>query len=191
MIYRALPASGLTVAWDIPNADLRDGGRPVTTTSFSWDNEGWTVDTALGPERSQFVMRLSAQWLIQQVILFRDLEMPDLWLATDGAGRWGEVNGAHRTDLDGCRLVMIGGTPVTHCIAMRQLPLQIGHGAEVKTAVIDAETLGVVPAVLRFERLGESIWRYTPGPDTDMVEVVVDDHGLLLDEPGRFVRQDS
>ena len=191
MIYRALPASGLTVAWDIPNADLRDGGRPVTTTSFSWENEGWTVDCALGPERSQFVMRLSAQWHVQQVILFRDLEEPDLWLATDGAGRWGEVNGAHRTDLDGCRLVMIGGTPISHCIAMRQLPLQVGHGAEVKTAVIDAETLGVVPAVLRFERLGESSWRYTPGPETDMVEVAVDDYGLLVDEPGRFVRQDS
>jgi hypothetical protein len=191
MIYRALPASGLRVAWNIPNADLRDGGLPHTTAKFGWENEGWTVDCALGPERSQFVMRLSAQWLIQQVILFRDLETPDLWLATDGAGRWGEVNGAHRTDLDGCRFVMIGGTPITHCIAMRQLPLQIGHGAEVKTAVIDAETLGVVPAVLRFERLGESNWRYTPLPGAEMVEVVVDDFGLLLDEAGRFIRQDS
>ena len=39
---------------------------------------------------------------MRQFLLFRDLDEPDLWLATDGTGRWGEMNGAHRPELDGC-----------------------------------------------------------------------------------------
>lgn len=182
MIYRALPSDGLDVAWASPEGE--------TTAEFRWENEGWTINCMLGPQRSQVVMRVGAQWHIQQVILFRDLEQPDLWLATDGAGRWGEVNGAHRTDLDGCRLVAVVGTPITHCIAMRQLPLQVGHGAEVKTAVIDTETLSVVPRTLVFERLGERFWRYAPldAPES-LVEVRVDEYGLVESEEGGFERR--
>jgi len=182
MIYRALPSDGLDVVWGSPAGE--------TTAEFRWENEGWTINCMLGPQRSQVVMRVGAQWHIQQVILFRDLEQPDLWLATDGAGRWGEVNGAHRTDLDGCRLVAVVGTPITHCIAMRQLPLQVGHGAEVKAAVIDTETLSVVPRTLVFERLGERFWRYTTleAPDV-LVEVRVDEYGLVESEEGGYERR--
>ena len=180
MNFRALPSDGMEVTWDSP------GGS--TTTSFRWENEGWTVDCQLESQRAQMVLRVGAQWHVQQAILFRDMDEPDLWLATDGAGRWGEVNGAHRTDLDGCRLVAVLGSPIAHCIAMRQLPLHVGHGAEVKTAVIDTETLSVVPATLVFERCGETAWRYTDLSGT-LVEVAVDEYGLVVAEAGGFVRR--
>ena len=182
MIYRALPSDGLDVTW------RRAGGE--TTAEFRWENEGWTINCMLGPQRAQVVMRVGAQWHIQQMILFRDLEEPDLWLATDGAGRWGEVNGAHRTDLDGSRLVAVMGTPITHCIAMRHLPLLVGHAAEVKTAVIDTETLSVVPRTLLFERVGEASWRYTTleAPDV-LTEVRVDEYGLVEIEEGGYERR--
>jgi hypothetical protein len=127
------------------------------------------------------------------VLLFRDLDDPDLWLATDGSGRWGEVNGAHRTDLDGCHLVAIVGSPITHCIAIRQLPLEVGHGAEVKTAIVDPEKLSVVAGTMRFERIAEHRWRYTrlsPADSTlqELIEVDVDEFGLVLDEPEQFIR---
>ena len=193
MIYRALPASGHDVSWDVVNPNLADGGRPLSTVKFHWENEGWTLDCGLGPQRSQVAIRVSAQWGIQQVLLFRDLDDPDLWLATDGSGRWGEVNGAHRTDLDGCRLVAIVGSPITHCIAIRQLPLEVGHGAEIKTAIVDPEKLSVVAGTMRFERIAEHRWRYTrisPADSTlqELIEVDVDEFGLVLDEPDQFIR---
>jgi hypothetical protein len=73
---------------------------------------------------------------------------------------------------------------------MRQLPLHVGHGAEVKTAVIDTETLSVVPRTLVFERLGERLWRYATleAPDA-LTEVRVDEYGLVETEEGGFVRR--
>jgi hypothetical protein len=182
MIYRALPSDGLDVAWVGPLGD--------TTAEFRWENEGWTVNCMLGPQRAQVVMRVGAQWHVQQVIVFRDMDEPDLWLATDGAGRWGEVNGAHRTDLDGCRLVAVVGSPIAHCIAIRQLPLHVGHGAEVKTAVIDTETLSVVPRTLLFERLDDRLWRYATLETPDApIEVRVDEYGLVVAEEGGYERR--
>jgi hypothetical protein len=66
----------------------------------------------------------------------------------------------------------------------------VGHGAEVKTAIIDTETLSVVPRTLVFERLGERFWRYTTleAPDS-LVEVRVDEHGLVESEEGGFERR--
>ena len=201
MIYRALPASGHDVTWTVVNPDLADGGLPHTTVKFRWENEGWTLDCGLGPQRSQVAIRISAQWAFQQVLLFRDLDDPDLWLATDGSGRWGEVNGAHRTDLDGCASVCVIGPPVPQGIAPRQPPSEVAHGAEGKVAIVNPETLSVVPGRMRFERIGEHTWRYshlspaqpTIAPDDKerLVEVEVDEFGLVLDEPNQFIRGES
>ncbi len=94
--YTALPASGHTARW----ATWDGAGDEVT--DFRWENEGWTISGQVARERVQYVVRLTASWQVRQFLLFRDLEEPDLWLATDGTARWGEMNGAHRAELDGC-----------------------------------------------------------------------------------------
>jgi hypothetical protein len=93
--YTALPASGRTVRWAAWEGD------DVEVTDLRWENEGWTVSGQVSRERVQYVVRLSATWQVRQFLLFRDLDDPDLWLATDGTARWGEMNGAHRAELDG------------------------------------------------------------------------------------------
>jgi len=47
-----------------------------------------------------------------------------------------------------------------------------------------------VPRTLVFERLGERFWRYTTleAPDS-LVEVRVDEHGLVESEEGGFERR--
>ena len=75
-------------------------GDHLDTASVRWENEGFTVNGHSDREQIDYVMRLSPSWQIRQFLLFRDLDEPDLWLATDGHGRWGEMNGAHRTELD-------------------------------------------------------------------------------------------
>ena len=104
------------------------GGRRGTTTAIEvltlrWENEGWTASGEVGRERIHYVIRLSPTWQVRQFLLFRDLDDPDLWLATDGHARWGEMNGAHRPELDGCHDIDLACTPFTNTLPIRRLPL--------------------------------------------------------------------
>ena len=95
-------------------------------------------------------------WQVRQFILFRDLAEPDLWLGTDGHGRWGEINGAHRPELDGSFDVAMSCTPFTHTLPIRRVPLPIGEATELTVLEIDVETLGVVPVGHVYERTGRA-----------------------------------
>ena len=178
--YTALPASGRTVKWAAWDSD------DVEVTDLRWENEGWTVSGQVSRERVQYVVRLSATWQVRQFLLFRDLDDPDLWLATDGTARWGEMNGAHRVELDGCYDIDLACTPFTHSLPIRRLPLLVGDSADLRVVTVDVETLAVQVAAHRYTRLDTHRWRFGHGEDS--TEFDVDEHGLLLDLPGRFRR---
>jgi hypothetical protein len=178
--YTALPASGHTVRWAAWEGD------DLEVTDFRWENEGWTVSGQVSRERVQYVVRLSAVWHVRQFLLFRDLDDPDLWLATDGTARWGEMNGAHRVELDGCYDIDLACTPFTHSLPIRRLPLLVGDSADLPVVTVDVETLAVQVATHRYTRLDTHRWRFRHGDDS--TEFEVDQHGLLLDLPGRFRR---
>ena len=126
---------------------------------------------------------------MRQFLLFRDLDEPDLWLATDGAGRWGEINGAHRPELDGCYDVHLECTPMTTILPIRRLQLHEGDAAELPVVTVDTETLHVQRVVHRYVRLGDRRWSVSRhGAVID--EFHVDEHGLALDVPDRFRRVD-
>lgn len=171
-------------------------GEHLDTTTIRWENEGFTITGVLSEQRVEYVLRLSPTWQVRQFILFRDLEQPDLWLATDGGGRWGEMNGAHRPELDGCYDLHVRGASFTPSLPIRRLPLLEGHAAEVPVVVVDAETLDTWVEVLRYTRLGSHRWRIErdePDPDDGLdaalqVEVEVDDHGLVTDYPSGATR---
>lgn len=176
--HLALPADGVTAQWSDGEHDER--------VTLRWENEGWTATGTSESERIDYAVRLTAQWRVSQFLLFRDLEEADLWLGTDGQGRWGEVNGAHRPDLDGATDLFLACAPFTHAIPIRRLPLRTGHGAEISVLRIDVETLGVVPVKVRYERLADRRWLH--GTDGDSIEFDVDEHGLPLDIGDRFRR---
>lgn len=178
--YTALPASGHTARWAVWDGD------DVEVTEFMWENEGWTVSGLVGRERVQYVVRLTATWQVRQFLLFRDLDEPDLWLATDGRARWGEMNGAHRVELDGCYDIDLACTPFTKSLAIRRLPLNVGDSAELPVVTVDVETLDVRAATQRYTRLDTHRWSVVQGDHS--VEFDVDKHGLLLDYPARFRR---
>ena len=179
-----------------------DGGGEETLT-LHWENEGWTAEGVVRDADVHYVVRLSAAWHVQQVLLFRDLEDPDLWIATDGAGRWGEINGAHRPELDGStelwfEVTVPGGatallTPFPAAISIRRLaaasPLALREAAQVQALAIDVETLGVARRHLRYERLDERRWAVR---DVDLGEALaefdVDEHGVPLDVDRAFRR---
>ena len=168
------------------------GGDGDETTTILWENEGFTVSgqvsDAIDREHFQYVLRLSPTWQVRQFLLFRDLDEPDLWLATDGSGRWGEMNGAHRTELDGCYDIDLPITPFTNTLPIRRLPLHVGHTAEITVAYIDVETLDVQPVNQRYTRVASHRWAYTNLDSGATSEFDVDQHGLVLDYPNLFRR---
>ncbi|WP_420452778.1 putative glycolipid-binding domain-containing protein [Ilumatobacter sp.] len=181
--HTAFPADGYTARWDTWDATAHE------TTTLRWENEAWTAIGEVGREAVSYVVRLSPTWDVRQFLLFRNADQPDLWLGHDGSGRWGEVNGAHRPDLDGCVDVDLAITPFTTSIPIRRLRLDPGDSASLTVALIDAETLGVVPVTRRYEHLSPGRYRRTDVGSGDESVFDVDEYGLVHDQPGRFRRR--
>jgi hypothetical protein len=180
---QAFPADGYEARWQtwdgVHDEHLR----------LRWENEAWTAMGEVGRQRVHYVLRIAPTWEVRQFLLFRDLDEPDLWLYTDGTGRWGEMNGAHRTELDGCTDIELGCTPFTGTVPIRRSQLAAGEAIEVAVIDIDVDTLAVQPRRLRYERTGLRRWLITE-PDGDRRdEVEIDDYGLVTDSPGRFRRR--
>jgi hypothetical protein len=154
--------------------------------TLTWDNEGWTASGNVSHHDVEYVIRLSPLWQVRQFLLFRDLDEPDLWLGTDGHGRWGEVNGAHRVDLDGGIDIALVVTPFTHAIPIRRMALDVGQEADTVLLHVDVETLGVVPAAATYRRTGTH--EYAVTTEDGARTITVDDHGLPLDDEPRFRR---
>lgn len=179
--FTPFPQTPLRVAWDVA-----DGSQSELEVRF--ENEGWTAQGTLGSEGAQFVMRLSATLIVQQFMLFRDMKEPDLWLGRDHSGRWGEINGAHRPDLDGCSDIELRMNPFTTSAIMKRLPLHDSHAASLNIAAVNVETLEVSPRQRTFTRLDAHRWRYVSPFSGREVETSLDEYGLVLDEPEAFVR---
>jgi hypothetical protein len=180
--YQPPPADGLRALWADTDGVLTED------TTLRWENEAWTVENTLLHHRTQAVMRVSAGWQVRQVLVFRDLPEPDLWLANDGAGRWGEVNGAHRQDLDGCTDAVVADSVTGYLPALRRLPLHIGHSAEVRVAMIEPDTLSVLPVTWRIHRLGDISWQVETSHHGRDTSFDVDRFGLPLHIDGRCRR---
>jgi len=180
--YLALPASGHHAAWSTWDH------RAASTVNLRWENEAWTAETTLEQDNAVLVLRLSALWVVQQVLLFRDLDEPDLWLGTDTHGRWGEINGAHRPDLDGCIDIDIAGSPFTNSIIIHRTPLHVGHTIDLPVMAIDVDTLGVCTHPHRYTRTGHDTWNYTSLVQNTNVDVTVDEFGFVIDEPNAYRR---
>jgi uncharacterized protein len=165
-------------------------GHEVLT--LGWENGGWTADgvvQGIGQRRESvhYVVRLDDRWRLRQFLLFRDLAEPDLWLGVDPSGRWGEVNGVRRPELDGCTAVDLAVTPFTNTLPIRRHRVEVGDAAPLLVARVDHETLSVAAERQRYTRLAERHWRYEDETGYS-VELEVDDDGLVLDYPGLFRR---
>ena len=163
-------------------------GDTLEVLRLRWENAGWTAEGVVGGIDIHYVVRLDDEWNVRQFVLFRDLEEPDLWLARDPAGRWGEMNGVYRHELDGCTDLDLVSTPFTNTLPIRRLGLDVGQQADVRVAWVDHDSLQVAPLRQRYTRLGEQRWRYESLETGFDVELDVDEHGLVLDYPGEFRR---
>lgn len=176
----AFPADGYEAAWT-----TWDGEHSEHLT-LRWENEAWTASGKVGGEDVEYVVRLSPLWQVRQFLLFRDLEEPDLWLGTDGHGRWGELNGAHRPELDGAHDLSLDITPFPLSIPIRRVPLRVGDSLELKIVHVDVETLAVQPITVSYRRSAERRWSVEQRGVG--IEFEVDQYGLVIDLPDTFRR---
>lgn len=185
--YPPLPADGYAARWR-----TWDGGHHEDL-SVHWDNEAWTAVGRVEREAVEYVVRLSPLWHTRQFLLFRDLPEPDLWLGTDGHGRWGEVNGAHRPELDGAVDVALAVTPFTLALPIRRFAADALDGTDADQQLvapvltIDVVTLAVARADVAYTRTGAHSWTVSVDGD-DPIGFDVDQYGVPLDLPGRFRR---
>lgn len=180
--FTAFPPDGYTARWRTWDHDH------LETLNLRWENEGWTATGDVGREAVTYVLRLSATWQTRQFLLFRDLDQPDLWLGTDGTGRWGEVNGAHRPELTGCTDIDLAITPFVKSVPIRRLALDVGEHATVDAAVVDVDTLGVVVAHHRYERLTPRRFERTDIATGEQLTIDIDEYGLVNDETDAYRR---
>jgi len=158
-----------------------------------WDNGGWVAEGAVSGADVQYVLRLGPDHDVRQFLLFRDLDEPDLWLATDGEGRWGEMNGAERSDLRGCTALAVGCSPSHTLATIRALGVSLGIGERVtvQTATVDVETLSVVAAPQTYTRLADTRWSLEIEPTGFSAVFDVDSDSVLQFAPGWFRRVDA
>jgi hypothetical protein len=165
-----------------------DGGiREEVTVAI--ENEGFTVEGRLhGPEIS-YAVRFDALWSIRQFLLFRDFDEPDLWLAVDKFGKWGEVNGSVRADMAGCNAVTLTSLLTANASAYLYSPLLrclTAHGRmsdRMRQASINVDTLEIVVADdTTVERLPSGRWLVA------QTEIELDDSGMVGDVPTSFTR---
>lgn len=182
----AFPADGYTARWRTWDHEH------IETLDLRWENEGWTATGEVGREAVTYVLRLTATWQIRQFLLFRDLDEPDLWLGNDGAGGWGEMNGARRTDLTGCTDLHLPCTPFTRAVPIRRLQLDVGDSTDVLVASVDVETLGITRETVRYERQGPRRFKISDplsrDVSSDSTVVDIDEYGLPHDIPAEFRR---
>ena len=75
-------------------------------------------------------------------------------------------------------------------VPIRRLPLDVGDAAELPVITVDVDTLAVAVEQRRYERLGERHWRHVRRDVTQHAdEFDVDEHGVVIDRPGRFRRR--
>lgn len=177
-----LPPDGLVRRWSTWD------GAHVEDFRLTWENEAWTATGRVGREDVQYVVRLSPTWQVRQFLLFRDLDEPDLWLFADAHARWGEMNGAARSELDGCIDLDVDCSPSTDTVPIRRLRLHEGDAGEVHTVVVDVETLSVERARRRYHRIGPRRYAYDDLESGYRAEFDVDEHGFVIDHPGRYRR---
>jgi hypothetical protein len=157
------------------------------TLTLGWENGGWTADGVVRGADVQYVVRVDERWRLRQFMLFRDLPEADLWLGVDPAGRWGEINGARRPELDGCTDIDLACTPFTNTLPIRRLRIEVGDAADLLIARVDHDTLDVRAERQRYTRLALQRWRYEDESGFS-AELDVDENGLVLDYPGLFRR---
>lgn len=149
-----------------------DGGRRLSgTVLLAYDDVPYEV---------RYTVMTDAGWRTRSVGVHVQGGDGDTHLAllADGDGGW-SAKREPVPELEGCLDVDLVVTPATNTLPVRRLDLAVGEVADVEVAWVRFPDLTVEVQAQRYEREAPDLYRYSAGPYA--AELVVDDHGLVLD----------
>lgn len=111
-------------------------------------------------------------------------------LRSDGCGQWHAASGGPADALAGAVDVDLALTPFTNTLPIRRLSLAVGQAAEIDPVYVTAPDLAVSRLRQRYTRMADRVYRYESIGHGFIRDLVVDEHGLVLDYPGLFRRSD-
>jgi hypothetical protein len=140
------------------------------------------IDASLQPFVIDYEWELDRDWRTRRVSIRTDsADRNALVIERAGETSW-QVNGASRSDLDGCDEVDLSITPFCNTLMIKRVALVPGSIADAMTLYVSFPELTSVPSRQRYERLDATTVRYV-----DLGAVRGFQATLTLDED-RFVR---
>jgi len=140
------------------------------------------------PLTAAYDIRCDRDWSTRTVSIEQMLghERRRLQLAHSAKG-W-LVDGVSDVRLDGCAEPDLGLTPSTNALAIRRLNLAVGQAAQIACAWVKFPALTIEPALQRYERLGETEFRYTNVGSGFTAILAVDELALPVSYQGIWTR---
>jgi hypothetical protein len=152
--------------------------------------DGFSVRSAPVPMVAVYDVHADPAWatVSVEIQVLRPEPEERLELRADGRGHWWR-DGAEAPELEGCIDVDLGCTPATNTLPIRRLDIPVGGEAEILAAWVRFPELEVRPLAQRYRRLAPD--RYDYASNTFRAELDVDEHGLVVDYAGAWVRERS
>ena len=132
------------------------------------------------PIEIRYSVAVDAAWATRDVEVLVAFAGGDLREPVELGGLW---SGKERPpELEGSVDVDLSFTPATNTLPIRRLRLEVGEEAEIAVAWLRWPELRVERVLQRYTRLEKDRYRYSQ--DEFKAELVVDEHGLVLEYEG-------
>lgn len=167
-----------TILWHGPHDNSTELCH-LTRTDEGWSIQGTILlPTEDEPARCEYRVDANHAWAVRSVeISVSGVSFErHLRLTADGS-RW-SVDGHHDPSLDDCTDVDLRVTPATNTLPIRRHPIDVGSDVTVRAAWVGFPDLRVVPSEQHYQRLSETVYRYSSGAFT--ADLVVDPDGVVL-----------
>lgn len=148
-------------------------------------------DDATGPFRLSYRLAWGPSWQLRQADLLLDTHQASraLSLRTDGQGHWRDGQNRVLHALEGCLDIDIWPTPFTNSFPIRRAPLAVGERREFRMVWVDGPQLSLQAQRQAYTRLADRLYRFESLDGSGfVVDLPVDDEGVVLDYPGLFRR---
>jgi hypothetical protein len=98
-------------------------------------------------------------------------------------------NGERMPELSGCSDVDIPLTPFTNTLPIRRLNLDVGSSQQIRVVYLDLLQRKIEPVQQFYRRIDGTTYHYENVPNDFEADIIVDEHGLVLDYPSLFRRE--
>ncbi|KAJ6444582.1 glycolipid-binding domain-containing protein [Purpureocillium lavendulum] len=161
----------------------------LQTTAHGYLAQGAVVGSRANSAYGVFYsIRISKEWLVQEVEVRETESTSFLHLVHDGQGHWSSPEGPVPS-LDGCIDIDIAATPFTNTLPIRRLRLGEGSAQPIRVLYIPVPSLRPLPIDQRYTCLQpDQLYRYENLTNGYEAELMVDGEGLVVDYPNAFKR---